>query len=104
MADRKPLPAGVTEAQRVADIQAGQSERAGHAMIEKRPPPKRSLSNIIFGVGRGVGQALRGAVFPKAETERQKKLKEARENKKITTRRTPTRKGTRKSIRSSGRG
>jgi len=100
---RKPLPSGVTEAQRAADIQAGRSERAGHEMIRKSPPPKRSVSDIVFGVGRSMGQALRGAVFPKAETERQKKLKEARENKPIA-RRTPTRKRTRKATRTSGRG
>jgi len=79
MADRKPLPSGVTEAQRAADIQAGRSERAGHEMIRKSPPPKRSVSDIVLGVGKSIGQTLRGAVFPKAETERQKKLKEARE-------------------------
>jgi len=86
-------------AQRAADIQAGRSERAGLAMVKKSPPPKRSLSDIVFGAGRGIGQALRGAVFPKAETERQKKIKEARENKRTPT----TRKGTRKSTRNSGR-
>lgn len=76
---RKPLPKGATMAQRAADIQAGRSERAGHAMVRKNPPPKRSVSDIVLGAGRGIGQALRGAVFPKSETERQKKLKEARE-------------------------
>jgi hypothetical protein len=76
-AKRKPLPKGVTEAQRVADIQAGRSERAGHEMVRKNPPPKRSVSNIVLGVGKSIGQTLRGAVFPKAETERQKKLREA---------------------------
>ncbi len=77
MADRKPLPKGVTEAQRVADIQAGRSERLGHEMIRKKPPPKRSISDIVLGAGKNIGQRIRGAVFPKAETERQKKLKEA---------------------------
>ncbi len=77
MADRKPLPKGATMAQRAADIQAGRSERAGHEMIRRSPPPKRSVSDIVLGAGRSIGQTLRGAVFPKAETERQKKLKEA---------------------------
>jgi hypothetical protein len=76
-AKRKPLPKGATMAQRAADIQAGRSERAGHEMVRKNPPPKRSVSDIVFGAGRGIGQALRGAVFPKSETERQKKLREA---------------------------
>ncbi len=79
MADRKPLPKGVTEAQRAADIQAGRSERAGHEMIRKKPPPKQSVADIVLGVGKNIGQRIRGAVFPKTETERQKKLKEARE-------------------------
>jgi len=77
MADRKPLPKGATMAQRAADIQAGRSERAGHEMIRRSPPPKRSVSDIVLGAGRNIGQRIRGAVFPKAETERQKKLREA---------------------------
>lgn len=75
--DRKPLPQGATMAQRAADIQAGRSEAAGHEMIRKKPPPKRSISDIVLGAGKNIGQRIRGAVFPKAETERQKKLKEA---------------------------
>jgi len=93
---RKPLPEGATMAQRAADIQAGRSEAAGLAMVKKSPPPKRSVSDIVFGVGRSIGQTLRGAVVPKAETERQKKIKEALENKRTPTR-TPTRKATRRS-------
>lgn len=87
-------------AQRAADIQAGRSERAGHEMVRKNPPPKRSVSDIVFGAGRGIGQALRGAVFPKAETERQKKLKEAT---RAAAGRSGKRKLTRKSNRNSGR-
>jgi len=118
MADRKPLPKGATMAQRAADIQAGRSERAGHEMIRRSPPPKRSVSDIVLGAGRSIGQTLRGAVFPKAETERQKKLKEATraaaggaakgatESLPVGMRkkaRSEKRKSTRKSNRSSGR-
>ncbi len=75
--NRKPLPKGATMAQRAADIQAGRSEAAGLAQVKKNPPPKRSISDIVLGAGKNIGQRIRGAVFPKAETERQKKLKEA---------------------------
>jgi hypothetical protein len=83
-------------------------------MVKRSPPPKRSVSDIVFGAGRGIGQALRGAVFPKSETERQKKLKEAREAARGGAARGATeslpvgramkkRKSTRKSNRNSGR-
>lgn len=65
---RKPLPKNVTEKQRVADLQAGRSERAGHAMI-KRDPPKVS-------VGRWLRSKL-GLGPPQAERDRQKKIREA---------------------------
>ena len=63
--------------QQQAVSQAYRSERAGHEMVRKSPPPKRSISDIVLGAGRNIGQRIRGAVFPKAETERQKKLREA---------------------------
>jgi len=99
MADRKPLPKKTTMAQRAADIQAGRSEAAGLAQVKKSPPPKRSIADIVIGVGRDIGQRIRGATVPKAETERQKKIKEALENKRTPT----TRKGTRQATRTSGR-
>jgi len=65
---RKPLPKNVTVKQSLADIQAGKSERAGHAMI-KRNPPKVS-------VGRWLRSKI-GLGPPKAERDRQKKIREA---------------------------
>jgi hypothetical protein len=74
---RKPLPKNVTAKQAQADIQAGRSESAGHAMI-KRNPPKVS-------VGRWLKSKI-GLGPPKAETDRQKKIREALESAKGGTR------------------
>lgn len=66
-----------TVAQQAAVQQAYRSERAGHEMIRRSPPPKRSISDIVFGAARGIGQRLRGAVVPRAERRRQEKIRQA---------------------------
>lgn len=91
---RKPLPKNVTVKQQVADIQAGKSERAGHAMI-KRNPPKVS-------VGRWLKSKL-GLGPPKAETDRQKKIRDALESAKGGTKRTAKRPARRATGRARGR-
>ncbi len=65
---RKPLPKNVTEAQRVADLQAGKSERAGHKMIRENPPKVSVRTWLKSKLGLGP---------PKAERDRQKKIREA---------------------------
>jgi hypothetical protein len=75
---RKPLPKNVTAKQAQADIQAGRSEIAGHAMI-KRNPPKTSVRTWLRSkIGLGP---------PKAETDRQKKIRDALESAKGATKR-----------------
>lgn len=91
---RKPLPKNVTVKQQVADLQAGKSERAGHAMI-KRNPPKVS-------VGRWIKSKL-GLGPPKAETDRQKKIREALESAKGATKRTARRPARRTATRGGSR-
>ena len=65
---RKPLPKNVTVKQQVADIQAGKSERAGHAMIKRNPPKVSVRTRLRSKIGLGP---------PKAERERQEKIREA---------------------------
>jgi hypothetical protein len=91
---RKPLPKNVTVKQQVADLQAGTSERAGHAMI-KRDPPKVSVRTWLRSkIGLGA---------PKAETDRQKKIRDALESAKGASKRTARRPARRATGRSRGR-
>ncbi len=87
MPRRKPLPKNVTIKQSLADMQAGKSEAAGHAMI-KRNPPKTSVRTWL--------KSKLGLGPPKAERDRQKKIEEALPGaSKRTTRRTARRPATR---------
>lgn len=88
MPTRKPLPKNVTAKQAQADIQAGRSAAAGRAMI-KRNPPKVSVRTWL--------KSKLGLGPPKAERDRQKKIREALPGAtKRTARRPATRGGSRR--------